>query len=108
MSPEPGGTYEDPHDPPRRKVARAPIDAEVLLRRSVEHGHRVTIYDLSPAGCRVEFVERPRLGESVWVKFEGVEAIESIVRWVEGDSVGVEFVKPLHIAIFDFLLSKLR
>jgi hypothetical protein len=41
-------------------------------------------------------------------QIEGVEAIESIVRWVEGDSVGVEFVKPVHIAIFDFLLSKLR
>lgn len=107
MSPETGNVYEDPHDPPRRKVPRVPLDAEILMRRSVEHGYRTAIHDLSCAGCRLEFVERPRIEESLWIKFEGLEALESIVRWVEGDSAGVEFVKPLHEAVFDSLVSRL-
>lgn len=108
MSPEPGNGYDDPHDPPRRKVARVPIDAEVFMRRSVERGYPAEVHDLSPAGCSLEFPERPRIGESVWIKFDGLEALESAVRWVEGESAGVEFVKQLHPAVFDALLSKLR
>jgi hypothetical protein len=100
--------YDDPHDPPRRKVTRVPIDAEIFMRRSVERGYRAAIHDLSPAGCRLEFAERPRIEESLWIKFEGLEALESIVRWIEGDSAGVEFVKPLHAAVFDSLISRLR
>ena len=108
MSPEPGNAYDDPHDPPRRKVARVPIDAEICMRRSVERSYHAEIHDLSPAGCSVQFAERPRIGESVWIKLGGLEALESIVRWVEGDSAGVEFVKQLHPAVFEALLSKLR
>jgi hypothetical protein len=108
MSPEPGNAYDDPHDPPRRKVARVPIDVEVFMRRSVERSYPAAVHDLSTAGCSLEFAERPRVGESVWIKFEGLEALESIVRWIEGDSAGVEFVKHLHPAVFDALLSKLR
>ena len=108
MSPEPGNVYEDPHDPPRRKVPRVPIDAEVFTRRSVEHSYRATIHDLSCAGCSLEYVERPRIGECIWMKFEGLEALESVVRWVEGGSAGVEFVTRLHPAVFEALISRLR
>jgi hypothetical protein len=108
MSPEPGNAYDDPHDPPRRKVPRVPIDADVFTRRSVERSYRATIHDLSCAGCSLEFVERPRIDESIWIKFEGLEALESIVRWIEGDRAGVEFVKHLHEAVFEALLSRLH
>jgi hypothetical protein len=108
MSPQPGNGYEDPHDPPRRKGPRVPLDAEIFMRRSVERSYPTTIHDLSRAGCSLEFVERPRIDESLWIKFEGLEALESIVRWIEGDSAGVEFVKPLHEAVFDTLVSRLR
>jgi hypothetical protein len=108
MSPEPGNAYDDPHDPPRRKLPRVALDAEVSTRRSVERSYCTMIHDLSRAGCSLEFVERPRIEESIWIKFEGLEALDSIVRWIEGDRAGVEFVKPLHEAVFDALVSRLR
>ena len=40
----------------------------------------------SPQGCRCEFIERPNIGERVWVKFDGLEAIESEVRWLKETS----------------------
>lgn len=107
MSPEPGNAYDDPHDPPRRKVPRGPLDAEVFTRRSVERSYRTMIHDLSRAGCSLEYVERPRIDESIWIKFDGVEALESIVRWIDGDRAGVQFVKPLHEAVFDSLIARL-
>ncbi len=83
------------------------MSAEVDLRRAAQNKYRVHIYDLSPHGCKVEFVERPRLEETVWVKFDGLEALEARVCWVEGVAVGVEFQRPLHPAVFDVLVSRL-
>jgi hypothetical protein len=68
----------------------------------------VTIYDLSPEGCRVEFVDRPTLSERLWVKLEGVEALEGTVCWIEGHCVGLQFRRPLHPAVFGTLLKRFR
>ena len=91
-----------------RKAERIALDAEVALRRTGQHLYRVRVYDASPHGCRLEFVERPRVAEHVWVKFDGLDSIESLVCWVEGFVVGVEFVRPMYPAVFDALVARLR
>lgn len=92
----------------RPREPRTVLDAEVSLRRSGQHGYRVTVHDASPHGCRIEFVERPSLDERVWVKFEGLDSIEGLVCWVDGFAAGVEFVKPIHLAVFDELVGRMR
>ena len=62
---------------------------------------------MSCFGCRIEFVERPAVSEVVWVKFDGLESIEARVCWLEGFVAGVEFVRPLHAAVFEELLTRL-
>ncbi|HEU5285135.1 MAG TPA: PilZ domain-containing protein [Sphingomicrobium sp.] len=96
-----------PSDRPsmRAREIRTSLDAEVSLRRSGQHHYKVRIYNASPHGCRIEFVERPSLDEHVWVRFEGLEAIEGQVCWVDGFVTGVEFVKPIHPAVFDRLVG---
>jgi hypothetical protein len=89
----------------RSREPRAVLDAEVALRRSGQQGYRVTIHDASPHGCRIELVERPRIDERVWVKFEGLDAVEGLVCWVDGFVAGVEFVQPIHPAVFDRLVG---
>lgn len=88
-----------------RKMDRKPLAAEVLLRRTAHSGYVVAVFDLSPMGCRCEFVERPTIGERVWVKFHRLEALESEVRWIEGADAGLQFRKPIHPAVFDMLLQ---
>ena len=89
----------------RSREPRAVLDAEVALRRSGQQGYRVTIHDASPHGCRIELVERPSIDERVWVTFEGLDAVEGLVCWVDGFVAGVEFVKPIHPAVFDRLVG---
>jgi hypothetical protein len=67
----------------------------------------VNVHDISPEGCKLEFVERPRLDETVWVKFEGLDAVESNVCWVRGSDVGIEFVRPIYPSVFDGLVRRL-
>ena len=94
-------------NPTPRKSARVGLAAEVSLRRSGQKTYRANVHDVSQEGCKVEFVERPRLDEIVWVKFEGLDALEAMVCWVEGFSVGLEFQRPVHPAVFEVLVQRL-
>ena len=98
-----------PDGPQRpRRNARLELQAELQLRRSGQRHYRVNVHDASPEGCRLEFVERPRLDETVWVKFDGMDSIEAHVCWVRGQDVGVEFVRPIYPAVFDALVGRLK
>lgn len=91
-----------------RKSPRVSLQAEVQLRRSGQHHYLVNVFDISPEGCKLEFVERPRLDETVWVKFEGYDAIQSTVCWIEGHTVGVEFARPIYPSIFQMMVARLK
>ena len=83
------------------------MNAEVSLRRAGQNTYRVRVYDASPHGCKLEFVERPQLDERVWVKFEGLDALECLVSRIDGFVVGIEFVHPMHPAVFETLVARL-
>ena len=102
------GGIQSPPAPRQRRAPRVSLDAEVTLRRAGQHNYRVHVYDISPEGCRVEFVERPSLEELLWVKFEGLEALESLVCWTRGPTAGLEFRRPIYPAVFDILLRRLQ
>ena len=93
--------------PSPRKSERVGLAAEVSLRRTGQKNYRANVYDVSQHGCKVEFVERPALEEVVWVKFDGLEALEALVCWIDEFAVGLEFQRPLHPAVFDTLLERL-
>ena len=96
-----------PEGPRERQSTRVSLQAEVKLRRSGHHHFLVNVHDISLEGCKLEFVERPRLEETVWVKFDGLDAIESNVCWVKGSDVGISFVHPIYPAVFDDLVRRL-
>jgi hypothetical protein len=98
-------------EPPARKHSprrqqRSPMDGEVLLRRSGSLGYRVRVFDASCHGCRCEFVERPRIGERVWLKFDGLDSLESEVCWIEGFNAGLKFTHSIHPAVFSIVLDR--
>lgn len=90
-----------------RRHERVSVEGEVSMRRSGKISFRVHIYDLSPDGCKAEFVERPKLDEQLWIKFDGLEALEARVRWLSGAKAGVSFSRTLHPAVFDLIVSRL-
>jgi hypothetical protein len=91
-----------------RQHERASLDAQVLLRRGGRNNYHVQTLDLSPTGCRINFVDRPSVGERHWIKFDGMEALEGEIRWVNGFCAGLNFVRPIYPAVFELLLARLR
>lgn len=90
-----------------RSHERMSVNGEVMMRRAGKVNFRVQVYDLSPQGCKAEFVERPALNEQLWIKFDGLEALEAKVRWISGAKAGLSFVRPLHPAVFDLIVARL-
>lgn len=91
-----------------RRYERTELAAELSIRRPGRSHYQCRLFDVTPCGCKVEFIERPRTGEMVWVKFDGLNAIEAAVRWVDGYYGGLEFVQPIYPAVFDMLLLRLQ
>jgi len=91
-----------------RRTERHVLGAEVTMRRIGHNNFRLHVLDASPDGCKVELVERPRLEEHVLVKFDGLEALDSEVMWVDGFTAGLRFTKPMHPAVFDLLVTRLK
>ncbi len=83
---------------------RLPMTAQVGVRRSGVHSFRVNVFNASAEGCKIEFIERPSVGERVWVKFDGLESLAGTVRWLDGHIGGVHFERPLHEAVFQRLI----
>jgi hypothetical protein len=90
-----------------RKSQRVGLSAEVTLRRTGHGSYRVKILDVSLHGCKAEFVERPKLDELVWVKFDNLQSLEATVCWIRGVEVGLEFERPIYPAVFEMLVSNL-
>lgn len=93
-----------PSDP--RRSSRTALDASVSLRRAGQRSYRAKVVDASPHGCRVDFVERPALEERLWIRFAGLQPIEAEVCWIDGFCGGLNFVQPIHPAVFGAIVSR--
>jgi hypothetical protein len=106
------GLLFDPDQLPstyRERIAeRLPVAAQVSLRRTGRLAYPVHTSDVSLMGCKCEFVERPGIGERVWVRFAGLQAIEAEVCWLADSNVGLKFRTPIHPAVFQLLLDRLQ
>lgn len=98
---------EEPTWQPRR-CERVSVEGEVTMHRRGKGTYRVHIYNLSPDGCRVEFVERPEINEQLWIKFDGLEPLVADVRWITGAKAGLKFSPGFHAAVFDLLIARLK
>jgi hypothetical protein len=90
-----------------RNHERVTIDGQISLRRAGRQQFQCRVFDMTPTGCKVEFIERPKIGDTIWAKFEGLDALEAEVRWVDGYYGGVEFKRPIYSAVFELLLARM-
>lgn len=86
-----------------RNSVRLSVKAEIQVRGPRVSNYPTGVRDLSAFGCCIDLVHRVRVHEHLWIKFAGLEALESVVCWEMEFSAGVEFVRPLHPSVMDML-----
>lgn len=64
------------------------------------------IIDLSLTGFRMRCMTRLTGEKHIFMALPSFASIESKICWVDGDLFGCEFVKSLHPAVFDHIVSK--
>ena len=101
----PASTHQKEREQPRA-TERIAVDAEVMQRRQGQPNYRVRLFDVSRSGCKAEFVERPRVGDHIWIKFEGLESLGAEICWAEGFQAGLKYANPIHPAVFDLLMRR--
>lgn len=98
--------FQDPKRTDARKSERFPTHADGSC--TSQHGFEwwIQYQNLSPEGC---CVKDPRqgleLGALVKLEIAGTGPHHAEVVWREGDNVGLEFVTPLPIAVFHYLVD---
>lgn len=108
---EAGLTFATPDVPAKthwpRRSERIAVTATVTLRKPGKPNFQAKVSDVSREGCKVEFIDRPSVGDSLWIKFGSFENLAAEVCWVEGSEMGLNFAKPFHPAVFELLMERL-
>lgn len=91
-----------------RRGPREPLPAHVHFRKPREMAYEVPLQDLSQHGCRIALRERVQDGQLLWITVPGIEPLLSWVRWHEEWDAGLEFEKPMHVAVFDHVSAQLK
>lgn len=105
-------TWDRPRDAPptagniERSVQRIVTSIQATMQRHGQNKYSVSVSDMSPEGCKVEFVDRPSVGERVHMRFQGLHSLEGEVRWIVGNDAGVSFDRPIHPAVFDQIIAR--
>src|SRR6476620_3613392 len=90
-----------------RRSLRVDVMAEIGLRVLGRNSYRTQAQDLSTDGCKVEVIERPSLGDTMSVKFDGLDVMEADVAWLEGHIAGLTLKNRMHPAVLDLLLRRI-
>lgn len=101
------GTWAD-EPPSRRGAERNGVEGKISMRRLGSFGFELPVRDISTAGCKVELVEQVCASDSVITRLPGLEPFGATVVWSDDRTAGVRFNRPIHPAVFELLLERLR
>ena len=90
-----------------RRFTRIEAKSELTMRRIGGFNFQVALNNLSPGGCSVELVEEAEAGEAAIARFPQLEPLGSRICWTRGRTTGLEFLTPIHPAVFDLVVSRL-
>ncbi|MDQ8756295.1 PilZ domain-containing protein [Sphingosinicella sp. LHD-64] len=101
-------SVSDP-DQTERKSSRIPVDFSAGLRqRGGAAPVSVQILDLSTHGFRIDSLLDLSVGTDVWLRLPGLEPCHAKVAWTEGYLAGCAFERPLHPAVLDMIVSRIK
>ena len=96
-----------PREGERRSSGRFATGSTIHARRIPGNNFEVALDNVSAGGCRIEMLEECAIGEDVIARFPELEPLGARVRWSVGFTAGLQFVRPIHPAVFGSLLERL-
>ena len=92
-----------------RRSERLPVVIPARCRTRSGFADRLAIHDISREGCRVvSLAITLHAGDPVVVTPDMLEGQCGTVRWVSGNSAGIEFAAPLYGPVVEHLYREYR
>lgn len=89
-----------------RREERKSLDMKALCRTS-DNRRDISISDISSSGCRVAVgMMCIPIAQKVILSPHGMESIAGTVKWCFDGYAGIEFDRPIHIAVVDHLCRR--
>ena len=87
-----------------RRATRRPVTLAASCRTQGGLRDSARISDISQFGCCLATDTLAfRVGTRVIIRPQGLEGVGGVVRWIDGQLVGVEFDSPLYEPVVDHL-----
>ena len=87
----------------RRGEKRRRLDLPCRVRLGSSPWRPARIFDLSTKGVLVSWQPQCTVGQTLWVRLPGLEAMPATVRWKDMSGVGCELDRPLSTVVVDHL-----
>ena len=91
-----------------RRSERVPLELGAGLRQRGGSGVSIEIVDLSVSGFRASTHLCLQPGTDVWLRLPGLEPYQAKVAWSKGQYVGCAFERPLHPAVLEMIVGRVR
>lgn len=94
--------------PLERKARRVELRVDIRVRKPGVGKSSGLLLDISNRGCRVELVERVAPADRILIMLPGLDLVAARVAWQRHWIAGLEFENPLHPAVFEMLVTRLK
>ena len=93
-----------------RAHKRFAVRRKARLDRSGKRAEEGLLIELSLDGCRISNLapEAFALDQTVTLRVDGAEPLDARIRWLNGGTIGLRFLRPLHTAALDQLIRLCR
>ena len=83
-----------------RAMRRSACALDITVRKRGRSAFAGSTADLTPYGARISGAGRFDPDSEMWLRLPGLESQTVRVIWLQGGTIGVAFVQPLHPAVF--------
>jgi hypothetical protein len=78
------------------------------VRQGVRPWTMARLEDLSSDGFKIAWLPDCDPGKPLKIRIPGLQMLSAEVRWQQGKAVGCVFSEPLHVAVFESIVRKVR
>jgi len=90
----------------REEAPRAEIALLCEVRQGFDPWRLVRLEDISQSGFRIAWLPGATTLKPLRIRIPGLQMLTAAIRWQQGKALGCEFVEPLHVAVFQHILTQ--
>jgi PilZ domain len=76
------------------------------VRQGTRPWQKVRLEEISQTGFRIAWLPGASVDKPLRIRIPGIQLLTAQVRWNRGAAIGCEFAAPLHVAVFEHIVTQ--